>query len=100
MVILTSDFLQIYPQRSPNSELLNQVTPLESLEGLLVIKWTINMLLVEQVSQSRPKVTLIGQISIQIQGPQNEFQSKTFNNLDVDNQMLSTCGSYEPFNNP
>ena len=58
------------------------------------------MLLVEQVSQSRPKVTLIGQISIQIQGPQNEFQSEIFNNLDVDNQMLSTFGSDEPFNSP
>ena len=55
------------------------------------------MLLMEQVSQSRPKVTLIGQISIQIQGPQNEFQSEIF---DVDNQMLSTCGLYEPFNSP
>ena len=58
------------------------------------------MLLVEQVSQSRPKVTFIGQIYIQIQGPQNEFHSEIFNNLDVDNQMLSTCGSYEPFNSP
>ena len=58
------------------------------------------MLLVEQVSQSMPLVTLIGQISILIQGPQNEFQSEIFNNLDVDNQMLSTCGSYEPCNSP
>ena len=58
------------------------------------------MLLVEQVSQSRPKLTLIGQISIQIQGPQNEFQSEIFNNFDVDNQMFSTCGSYEPLNSP
>ena len=58
------------------------------------------MLLVEQVSQSMPKLTLMGQISIQIQAPQNEFQSEIFNNLDVDNQMLSTCGSYEPFNSP
>ena len=58
------------------------------------------MLLVEQVSQSRPKVSLIDQIYIQIQCPQNEFQSEIFNNLDVDNQMLSTCGSYEPFNSP
>ena len=58
------------------------------------------MLLVEQISQSRPKVTLIGQIYIQIKGPQNEFQSEIFDNLDVDKQMLSTSGSYEPFNSP
>ena len=54
----------------------------------------------EQISQRRLKVTQIAEISIQIRGPQNEFQSEIFNNLDVDNQMLSTCGSYEPFNSP
>ena len=54
----------------------------------------------EQISQRRLKVTQIAEISIQIWGPQNEFQSEIFNNLDVDNQMLSTCGSYEPFSSP
>ena len=37
----------------------------------------------------------ICQISIQIQVPQNEFQSEIFEKLDVDSQMLGTCGSYE-----
>ena len=32
--------------------------------------------------------------------PQNEIQSEIFENLDVDNQMLGTFGSYEPFNSP
>ena len=45
-------------------------------------------------------MTQICQISIQIQVPQNEFQSEIFENNDVDNQMLGTCGSYEPFNSP
>ena len=54
----------------------------------------------EQISQRRLEVTQIAKISIQIRGPQNEFQSEIFNNLDVDNQMFSTCGLYEPFNSP
>ena len=32
--------------------------------------------------------------------PQKEFQSEIFENLDVDNQILGTCGSYEAFNSP
>ena len=31
---------------------------------------------------------------------QNEFQKEIIVNLYVDNQMLGTCGSYEPFNTP
>ena len=54
----------------------------------------------EQISQRRLKVTQIAEISIQIRGPQNEFQSEIFENLDVDNQMLGTFGSHEPFNSP
>ena len=54
----------------------------------------------EQISQNRPKITQICQISFQIRLPQNEFQSEILENLDVDNQMLGTCGSYEPFNIP
>ena len=65
-----------------------------------MLKEPIKGLLVKPISQRRLKVTQIGEISIQIQGSQNEFQSEIFNNLDVDNQMLSTCGSYEPFNSP
>ena len=57
-------------------------------------------ILVEQISQSRPKITQICQISIKIQVPQKEFQRDMFENLDVNNQMLATCGSYEPFNSP
>ena len=35
--LLNTFFLQINPQRSPNSKLINQVTPLVSLGGLLII---------------------------------------------------------------
>ena len=54
----------------------------------------------EEFSQSRPKITQIYQITIKMQVHQNEFQRVIFKNLDVDNQMLGTCGSYEPFNSP
>ena len=50
--------------------------------------------------QNMHKMYQICQISIQIQVPQNEFQSEIFEKLDVDSQMLGTCGSYEPFNHP
>ena len=57
-------------------------------------------ILVGQISQNRHKMYQICQISIQIQVPQNELQSAIFENLDVDNQMLGTCGQYEPFYSP
>ena len=41
--------------------------------------------------QSKPKTNKC-QFSIQIQVPQNEFQSQTFENLEVDNQMMGGCG--------
>ena len=55
-------------------------------------------ILMEEFCESRPKITQICQISIKIQVPHNEFQRDIFKNLDVDNQMLGTFGSYEPFN--
>ena len=57
-------------------------------------------ILVEQISQSRPKITQISQNSIKIKVPENKFQSDISDNLDVDNQMLGSCGSYELFNSP
>ena len=35
-----------------------------------------------------------------MQVSQNEFQKEIIENLNVDNQMLGTYGSYEPFNIP
>ena len=52
----------------------------------------------KEISQNRPKITHICQISIKIQVPQNDFQRDIFENLDTDNQMLGTCGSYEHLN--
>ena len=54
----------------------------------------------EEFCESRPKITQICQISIKIQVPHNEFQRDMFENLDINNQMLGTCGSYEPLNSP
>ena len=42
----------------------------------------------------------ISETSLKMQVPQNEFQKEKFENFDVDNQMLGTCGSNEPFNTP
>ena len=46
----------------------------------------------EEISQRRPTITQICQISIKIQVPQNDFLRDIFENLDADNQMLGTCG--------
>ena len=46
------------------------------------------------------KMYQICQISIQIQVPQNEFQSEIFEKLDVDYQMLISMGKNEPFIDP
>ena len=52
----------------------------------------------EEISETRPKITEKCQISLKMQVPQNEFQKEKFENFDVDNQMFGTCGSNEPFN--
>ena len=52
----------------------------------------------EKISQRRPTITQICQISIKIQVPQNDFHRDIFENLDADNQMLGTYGSYEHLN--
>ena len=57
-------------------------------------------ILMEEFCESRPKITQICQISIKIQVPHNEFQRDMFENLDIKNQILGTCGSYEPLNSP
>ena len=54
----------------------------------------------EEISKTRLKITKICQISLKIQVPKNEFRKEKFENFDVDNQMLGTCGSNEPFNPP
>ena len=38
------------------------------------------------------KLTQISPISIKIQVPQNDFKSELFDYLDIDYQMLGTCG--------
>ena len=57
-------------------------------------------ILMEEFCESRPKITQICQISIKIQVPHNEFQRDMFENHDIKNQILGTCGSYEPLNSP
>ena len=57
-------------------------------------------ILMDEICESRPKITQICQISIKIQVPPKEFQRDMFENLDINNQMLGTCGSYEPLNSP
>ena len=49
-------------------------------------------ILMEEFCESRPKITQICQISIKIQVTLNEFQWDMFENFDMNNQMLGTCG--------
>ena len=68
--------------------------------GSGVLNWPIIVIVMKQIYLSRQKLTQISHFSIKIHVPQNEFQSEIIENLDVDNQMLGTFGSYEPFNSP
>ena len=54
--------------------------------------------MIEEISQRRPKITNICQISIKIQVPQYDIQRDIFENLDADNQMLGTYCLYEQLN--
>ena len=54
----------------------------------------------EEISESRSKITQISKIYIKIQLPQNEFLRGIFENLDVDYQMLGNYGSNEPLSSP
>ena len=40
----------------------------------------------------------ISKTSLKMQVPQNEFRKEKFEDFNVGNQMLCTCGSNEPFN--
>ena len=42
----------------------------------------------------------ISQISTKIQVHPNEFLSEIIDTLDVDKQMYTSCGPYEPINSP
>ena len=68
--------------------------------GFEVSNQPIEGILMLEISETRPKITSICQISLKIQAPQNDFLKKKFDNFDVDNKMLCTCGSNEPFNPP
>ena len=68
--------------------------------GSGLLNWPIVVIVVKQIYLSRQKLTQISHFFIKIHVLQNEFQSEIFENLDVDNQMLGTFGSYEPFSSP
>ena len=51
-------------------------------------------------SQTRPKMTRIHQISIEIKLSFNELKSEIFQNLDVDYQMSLSCDQYRTYISP
>ena len=66
-------FSKLTPPGPLNTELLNKVTPLVSLGGQLIKNLANTRHFMEEISESRPKITQISKISIKIQLPQNEF---------------------------
>ena len=60
--------------------------------GSGLLNWPIVGMVVEQINYSKSKLTQISHISIKIQVPQNDFKSELLDYLDIDYQMLGTCG--------
>ena len=47
-------------------------------------------------TQNRPKLTQTSKISLKIAESFNELKNEIIKNLDVDNQMSTSCGEYGP----